>query len=154
MQFGNEPLEANHRGHRESRQAGFTLIEIMVVVVIIGILGALIVPAVVGRGDQARVTAAISDIRALDSALELYRIDNSHYPSTDQGLESLVERPIGFPEPINWNPDGYVKSLPNDPWGNAYEYRNDSSGYEIVSLGADGLEGGEGPQKDLTSADL
>ena len=129
---------------------GFTLIEILVVVVIIGILGAVIVPNLLSRPDQARGTAARTDLRQLSNALDIYRLDNFHYPSTEQGLDALVSRPSGFPEPKNWNPDGYVKALPTDPWGSPYIYERRSSQFTLFSLGADGVEGGEGPNADVT----
>lgn len=130
---------------------GFTLIEIMVVVVIIGILGALVVPTIIGRTDDARATAARSDLRAIDNALNLYRLDNFHYPSTDQGLEALVSPPGGHPEAKNWDPNGYLPELPRDPWGNEYVYLSpgQDSAYELYSLGADGKEGGTGPDADI-----
>ncbi len=140
------------RGRR--RHAGFTLIEIMVVVVILGILGALIVPNIIGRPDEARVTAAEADIQAISSALELYRLDNSHYPSTDQGLEALVAKPSGYPEPKHWNPEGYLKKSPIDPWGEPYIYINEGRSYDIYSLGADGTEGGEGVDADIRLSEL
>lgn len=134
-------------------QRGFTLIEIMVVVVIIGVLGALVVPQFMGRPDQAKVTAARSDIQAVATALELYRLDNFRYPSTAQGLGALVERPAGDPPAAGWNPQGYVRTLPRDPWGRPYEYRSpatrSANGYDLWSLGADGLPGGEGVAADL-----
>jgi general secretion pathway protein G len=133
---------------------GFTLIEILVVVVIIGILGAVIVPNLLGRPDQARVTAAQSDLRNLANALDIYRLDNFQYPSTDQGLEALVVRPSGFPEPKNYNPDGYLKKLPTDPWGSPYVYERTPSGFSLFSLGADGAEGGEGLNADIRFEDL
>src|SRR5690606_27930745 len=133
---------------RRQSQRGFTLIEILVVVVIIGILGAVIVPNLLGRPDQARITAAESDLRSLANALDIYRLDNHHYPSTDQGLEALVTRPSGFPEPRNYNPDGYIKSLPTDPWGSPYLYERSATGFNLFSLGADGTEGGEGLNAD------
>ncbi len=131
------------------RSGGFTLIEILVVVVIIGILGAVIVPNLLSRPDQARITAARADLRQIANALEMYRLDNFHYPSTEQGLEALVSRPAGFPEPKNWNADGYVKSLPTDPWGSPYVYERLSSDFTLFSLGADGVEGGEGSDADV-----
>jgi general secretion pathway protein G len=133
---------------------GFTLIEILVVVVIIGILGAVIVPNLLGRPDQARITAAQSDLRNLGNALDIYRLDNFNYPSTQQGLEALVEPPSGFPEPRNYNPDGYIKSLPTDPWGSPYVYERTPNGFALYSLGADGAEGGEGPNADIRYDDL
>ena len=134
--------------------AGFTLIEILVVVVIIGILGAIIVPNLLGRPNQARITAAQSDLRSLSNALDIYRLDNFQYPSTDQGLEALVIKPSGFPEPKNYNPEGYIKSLPSDPWGSPYVYERTESGFSLFSMGADGAEGGEGLNADIRSEDL
>ena len=125
------------------RTRGFTLIEIMMVVVIIGILAALIIPNVVGRDDQARVTAAKSDLNGIANALNMYKLDNFHYPSTDQGLEALVSQPSGFPEAKNWNPNGYLKKAPSDPWGTPYVYISTNDGFELYSLGSDGVEGGE-----------
>jgi len=133
---------------------GFTLIEILVVVVIIGIIGAIVVPNLLGRPDQARLTAAESDLRNLANALDLYRLDNFQYPSTDQGLEALVERPSGFPEPQNYNPDGYIRNLPTDPWGSPYVYERDGSNFSLYSLGADGAEGGDGLNADIRYEDL
>ena len=156
--FRRGPFE---RGHNEPRvralgrcvapfrPSGFTLIEILVVVVIIGILGAVIVPNLLSRPDQARITAAQQDLRALGSALDMYRLDNFQYPSTDQGLRALVSQPSGFPEPKNWNPDGYIKTLPTDPWGSPYMYERNGSEVSVFSLGADGAEGGEGVAADI-----
>ncbi|MCK9503783.1 MAG: type II secretion system major pseudopilin GspG [Porticoccaceae bacterium] len=133
------------------KQSGFTLIEIMVVVVIIGVLGALIVPSIMGRADDARITAAKSDLRAIGNALSLYRLDNFNYPSTDQGLDALITRPGDQSEAPNWNPDGYLKKLPKDPWGRAYIYISPGShgAFDLYSLGADGREGGEGKAADI-----
>ena len=133
---------------------GFTLIEILVVVVIIGILGAVIVPNLLSRPDQARMTAAESDLRSLANALDIYRLDNFQYPSTDQGLEALVSKPAGFPEPKNYDPEGYVKKLPADPWGTEYGYERTGDGFDLYSYGADGAEGGEGVNADIKFADL
>lgn len=135
-------------------QAGFTLIEILVVVVIIGILGAIIVPNLLGRPDQARITAAQSDIRNLANALDIYRLDNFVYPSTEQGLEALVRKPAGFPEPKNYSPDAYIKQLPTDPWGSPYVYEREGDTFNLFSLGADGAEGGEGTNADIRLEDL
>lgn len=135
-----------------SAQRGFTLIEIMVVVVIIGVLGALVVPQFMGRTDQAKVTAARTDLQAIGTALEMYRLDNFHYPSTQQGLEALVSKPLGAPPVKNWNPDGYLKRLPVDPWGTPYQYLSPgtrSQGYDLYSFGADGLSGGEDLAADI-----
>ena len=133
------------------RTAGFTLIEIMVVLVILGLLVATVAPQLMGRTDQAMVTAAEQDIRTFSNALELYRLDNKTYPSTDQGLEALVSKPGGFPEARNWNPDGYIKQLPNDPWDNPYQYVSPGvrGPFDVFSLGADGKEGGEGYDADI-----
>lgn len=138
-------------------QSGFTLIEVMVVVVIISVLIGLVAPNILGRVDEARVTAARTDIGTLEQALELYKLDNHRYPTTDQGLEALVSKPSGSPEPRNWNPQGYLKKgkLPQDPWGNDYLYiaSGNGSSYELYSLGADGREGGEGYDQDISSED-
>lgn len=135
-------------------QTGFSLIEILVVVVILGILGAVIVPNLLSRPDQARYTAAQSDLRSLANALDIYRLDNFQYPSTDQGLEALVSKPSGFPEPKNYNPDGYVKKMPTDPWGSEYVYEQGNGSFLLFSLGADGAEGGEGLNADIRFEDL
>ena len=134
--------------------SGFTLIEILIVVVILGILGAVVVPNILSRPDTARVQAAQTDLRALSQTLEIYRLDNFQYPSSEQGLESLVDRPSGFPEPKNWNPEGYLKKLPTDPWGSPYLYEKTGSSYSLFSLGADGQEGGEGFDADIRLNDL
>ena len=142
------------RNNSSSTQRGFTLIEIMVVVVIIGVLGAIVVPQFMSRPDQAKVTAAKIDIQAIATALEMYRLDNFAYPSTQQGLEALTKRPSGLPAVRNWNPQGYLKSLPVDPWGTPYQYLNPGvqsidGDYDIVSLGSDGVIGGEGQASDI-----
>lgn len=141
--------------HSNARtQRGFTLIEIMVVVVIIGVLGAIVVPQFMSRPDQAKVTAARIDIQAITTSLEMYRLDNFSYPSTQQGLEALVKYPQGAPVPRNWNAQGYLKSIPVDPWGTPYQYLNPGvhsadGSYDLYSLGADGLPGGEGNAADI-----
>ena len=139
---------------RKHNERGFTLLEILVVVVILGILGAVVVPQILGRPDTARVQAAQTDIRTLSSALDVYRLDNFQYPSSEQGLEALVTRPSGFPEPKNYNPEGYIKKLPTDPWGSPYVYERADTVYNLFSLGADGAEGGEGLNADIRLADL
>ena len=136
------------------RTAGFTLIEILVVVVILGILGAVIVPNLMSRPDTARIQAAQTDLRTLASALDVYRLDNFQYPSSEQGLEALVTKPSGFPEPKNYNPEGYIQKLPTDPWGSPYVYDRSDVGFTLMSLGADGSEGGEGLNADIRYEDL
>jgi general secretion pathway protein G len=135
---------------------GFTLIEIMVVIVILGILAALIVPRVLDRPDEARAVAARSDIAAIVQALKLYRLDNQRYPTTEQGLAALVARPAQAPVPPNWKPNGYLERLPKDPWGHAYQYLNPGLRGEIdvFSLGADGQPGGTGIDAEIGSWDL
>ena len=132
-------------------QAGFTLIEIMVVVVILGILAAVVVPRIMDRPDQARITKAAQDIRILENALRLYRLDNFFYPSTEQGLDALVGRPTTPPEPRRWKEGGYIDRLPPDPWGNQYQYLNPGQYGEIdiFSYGADGRPGGDGVNADI-----
>ena len=132
-------------------QRGFTLIELMVVLVIIGVLAALIVPNVIERADDARVTAAKTDVNNLMQALKLYRLDNQRYPTSEQGLQSLVTRPTSGPAAPNWKP--YVEKLPNDPWGRPYQFMNPGIKGEIdvLSLGADGEPGGEGKNADIGS---
>ncbi|WP_455206613.1 type II secretion system major pseudopilin GspG [Kaarinaea lacus] len=131
---------------------GFTLIEVMVVVIILGILAAIVVPRVMDRPDDARITKAKQDIRALESALNLYKLDNFVYPTTDQGLEALVTKPAGTPEPKNWK--RYMDRLPKDPWGEPYQYLETDGSVQIISRGADGQPGGEGVNTDISSADL
>jgi general secretion pathway protein G len=135
---------------------GFTLIEILVVVVILGILAALVVPRIMERPDEARVVAAKSDIRAIMGALKLYRLDNGIYPSTDQGLQALVVRPDTGVIPRNWKKGGYLDRVPKDPWGAPYQYLNPGVHGEIdvFSLGADGAPGGEEINADIGSWEL
>ena len=132
-------------------QRAFTLIELMVVLVIIGVLAALIVPNVLDRADDARVTAARTDVNNLMQALKLYRLDNQRYPTGEQGLQALVAKPTAGPTPPNWKP--YLEKLPNDPWGRPYQYLNPGVKAEIdvMSFGADGQAGGEGKNADVGS---
>ncbi|ROR29568.1 type II secretion system major pseudopilin GspG [Inmirania thermothiophila] len=122
------------------RAQGFTLIEVMVVVIILGILAALVVPRIMDQPERARVTKAQADIRAIESALRLYRLDNYAYPTTEQGLEALVRRPTTPPEPPNWKEGGYLERIPVDPWGRPYQYLSPGTRGEIdvYSLGPDG----------------
>ncbi|GAB6390411.1 type II secretion system major pseudopilin GspG [Stutzerimonas marianensis] len=138
------------------KQRGFTLIEIMVVVVILGILAALVVPQVMNRPDQAKVTVAKGDIKAIGAALDMYKLDNYAYPSTQQGLDALVEKPSGNPQPKNWNRDGYLKRVPKDPWGNDYQYLSPGTQgqYDLYSYGADGKQGGSDLNADIGNWDL
>jgi general secretion pathway protein G len=132
-------------------QKGFTLIELMVVLVIIGVLAALIVPNVLDRADDARVSAARTDVNNLMQALKLYKLDNQRYPTPEQGLNALVVKPSNGPVPMNWKP--YLDKLPNDPWGNPYQYLNPGvkGAVDVLSLGADGQQGGEGNNADIGS---
>ncbi|MGQ0835758.1 MAG: type II secretion system major pseudopilin GspG [Gammaproteobacteria bacterium] len=130
---------------------GFTLIEIMVVVIIIGLLAAVIVPQVVDRVDDARISKAKQDIQALESALVMFRLDNFRYPSTDQGLVALVQQPTD-PSIRNWRPGGYLKRVSRDPWGNDYQYvfpGTRGGEYDLYTLGGDAQPGGEGPNADI-----
>ncbi|GAJ77195.1 general secretion pathway protein G [Vibrio sp. JCM 18905] len=136
---------------KRSKQHGFTLLEVMVVVVILGILASFVVPNLLGNKEKADQQKAITDIVALENALDMYKLDNSVYPTTDQGLEALVSKPSN-PEPRNYRDGGYIKRLPNDPWGgNQYQYLSpgDNGTIDIFTLGADGQEGGEGPAADI-----
>ena len=135
---------------------GFTLLEVMVVVVILGILAALVVPKILSRPDEARVIAAKQDIASMMQALKLYRLDNQRYPSTEQGLQALVARPASAPLAANWKAGGYVERVPRDPWGNPYHYLNPGvrGELDVFSMGADGALGGEGNDADIGSWDL
>jgi len=145
------PMPFFPRSLRPVLQRGFTLIELMVVLVIIGVLAALIVPNVIDRADDARTTAARTDVNNLMNALKMYRLDNQRYPTAEQGLQALVQRPTVGPAAPNWKP--YIDKLPNDPWGRPYQYMNPGIKGEIdvLSLGADGQAGGEGKNADIGS---
>ncbi len=151
MNFITVPRRSAARSLRRGLQRGFTLIELMVVLVIIGVLGALIVPNLLDRADDARRTAARTDITNVMQALKLYRLDNQRYPTTEQGLQALVARPTSGPQPNNWKP--YIEKLPNDPWGNPYQYLNPGikGEVDVMSLGANGQPGGEGNDADIGS---
>ena len=123
------------------KQSGFTLIEVMVVVVILGILAAVIVPKIMSRPEQARIVKAKQDIGAIQSAMDLYKLDNGTYPTTDQGLQALVNKPTSDPIPRNWKSDGYLQKLPVDPWGGAYQYINQNEKLKIFTYGSKGKDG-------------
>ena len=147
------PSSLAHRARRRL-SAGFTLIELMVVLVIIGVLAALIVPNVLDRADDARSTAARTDVTNIMQALKLYRLDNQRYPTAEQGLQALIAKPSTGPVPNNWRP--YLEKLPNDPWGHPYHYLNPGANGEIdvFSLGADGQPDGDGVNADIGSWQL
>ena len=134
-----------------SAQRGFTLIEVMVVVVILGILAAIVVPRVMSRPDEARVVRAQQDLRAVAAALDLYKLDNLTYPSTEQGLDALVLKPTGLPTGARYKEDGYIESVPKDPWGGDYQflYPGQHNTFDVYSNGADGIPGGEGFNADI-----
>jgi general secretion pathway protein G len=138
---------------RQKKQQGFTLIEIMIVVVILGILAAIVVPKVMDRPEQAKIIKAKQDIRTLQSALDLYRLDNHKYPTTDQGLEALTQKPS---DAGSWKEGGYIGTLPKDPWGGEYQFLNPGvhGTIDIFTFGADGQQGGEGSNADIGSWNL
>ncbi|WEM42180.1 type II secretion system major pseudopilin GspG [Photobacterium sp. DA100] len=135
----------------QRKQRGFTLLEVMVVIVILGVLASLVVPNLLGNKEKADQQKVVTDISALEQALDMYKLDNSVYPTTDQGLEALVSKPSSSPEPRNYRDGGYIRRLPNDPWGNPYQYvmPGEHGAVDIFSLGADGQEGGEGINTDI-----
>ena len=133
------------------RQKGFTLLEILVVVMILGLLISLAAPRILGRTDEARVTKAMADIKAVETALGMYKLDSGIYPTTEQGLQALVEPPKSGPEPRNWRSEGYLERVPLDPWNRDFLYASDGRTYVLRSMGADGEEGGEGVDADLDS---
>ena len=138
----------------DAKAGGFTLVEVMVVVVILGVLAALVVPRVVGRADEARAVAAKQDLAAIMQAMKMYRLDNGRYPSAEQGLQALVSRPTVDPQPGNWK--SYLDRLPKDPWGNPYQFLNPGvhGEIDIFTLGADGQPGGSESDKDIGSWEL
>lgn len=138
---------------QKQRQSGFTLLEIMVVIVILGILASLVVPNLMGNKEQADRQKAISDIVALENALDMYKLDNSQYPSTEQGLEALVSRPEGEPEPRNYKEGGYIRRLPQDPWGNDYQLLSPGE-HGSIDVYSPGLDGEAGTEDDIGNWDL
>ncbi|HWI41477.1 MAG TPA: type II secretion system major pseudopilin GspG [Verrucomicrobiae bacterium] len=141
-----------------NNERGFTLIELMVVIAILGLLGALVAPKLMGRSDDAKIQATKTQIQQIQSALKLYRLDNGVYPSTEQGLQALVSKPTTGVIPKNYKAEGYLesKSLPKDSWGNDYAYLSpgEHGEYDLYSLGADGAKGGEGKNADIESWNL
>ncbi len=136
------------------RTAGFTLIEILVVVFIIGLLATIVSVNVIGQTDTARVTKAKVDLKEIEQGLHLYKLDNASYPTTEQGLAALLQKPASGPQPRKYNPEGYVQKMPEDPWGNPYVYLSDGQSFVLKCLGADGEQGGEGKNADIDSKDL
>jgi general secretion pathway protein G len=147
------PWTCRSAGRSIGLSRGFTLIEVMIVVVILAILAVAVVPRIMGRPDEARVAAARTDISVIMQQLKLYRLDNTFYPSTDQGLQALIVKPTTNPVPANWKQGGYLERLPNDPWNRPYQFLNPGLKGEIdvFSLGADGQPGGEGVNADIGS---
>lgn len=142
---------------RLRRSDGFSFIEVMIVVVILAILATLLIPRVMGRTEDAKRAAAKAQISNIESALQLYKLDNGNVPSTEQGLRALVERPVTGPSAPNWKTGGYLPKVPVDPWGFPYKYSTPSTQggeFEIISFGADGTPGGEGKNADIVSWDL
>ena len=135
---------------------GFSLIEVMIVVVILAILATLVAPHVMGRTDDAKRAAAKAQIKNIENALQLYKLDNGVYPSNEQGLRALVEKPTSEPRPVNWKAGGYLSKVPPDPWGHLYAYSTPGKQgeFEVISLGADGTPGGEGKNADLNNWEL
>ena len=136
------------------RDRGFTLLEIMVVVFILGLLATVVAPRLLGRTDDARVTAAHANLKSIEQALNLYRLDNGGYPTTEQGLEALVEKPALAPAPRAWRTGGYLDHVPRDPWGRPFVYvLVGADRFALASLGRDGVEGGDGYDRDLDGRD-
>lgn len=132
-----------------SAEAGFTLVEVIIVLAIIALMAALIVPNVIGRPDEARATVARTDMKSIGAALRLYRLDNGDYPTTEQGLAALAARPSTGPEPRSYPSEPYLAEVPRDPWDHPYLYQSESGRFAIRSLGKDGKPGGEGPDADI-----
>jgi general secretion pathway protein G len=143
-----------NRGH--GRTAGFTLVEILIVVFIIGLLATIVSVNVIGRTDDARRTAAMADLKEIEQGLHLFKLDNGFYPTTDQGIAALIQKPTSGPQPRKYPSEGYLNksSTPKDPWGNPYVYISDGQNYLLRSLGGDGEQGGEGKGADIDSRDM
>jgi general secretion pathway protein G len=141
---------------KKASQTGFTRIEVMIVIVIMGIMASLIVPKIMGRPDEARIVASKQDIASILQALKLYKLDNQRLPTTEQGLQALVTQSNSPPVPSNWKADGYLDKLPKDPWGNPYQYLSPGlqGDIDVFSFGPDGAMGGEGNDADIGSWNL
>ncbi len=135
------------------KRTGFTMIEMLVVVVILGLLATLVVPKVIGQGEEAKRTATLVQIKEIEQALDMFKLDNGFYPTTEQGLEALIEKPTMTPEPRKYREGGYMKKVPIDPWGGPFVYRSpgEHGEFDLFSTGTDGQEGGEGKGKDITN---
>jgi general secretion pathway protein G len=137
-----------------ARNAGFTLIEILVVVFIIGLLATIVSVNVIGQTDTARITKAKADLKEIEQGLHLFKLDNGFYPTTEQGIRALVQKPTSGPQPRKYNSEGYIGKIPEDPWANPYIYLSDGQSFVLKCLGADGEQGGEGKNADIDSKDL
>ncbi|PIE15701.1 MAG: type II secretion system protein GspG [Rhodobacterales bacterium] len=151
LSLSQTPAAPAKAAAKDPADQGFSLLELMVVVVILSILALVVVPRVIDRPDQARIARVQSDLAVLNSAIKLYRLDNFVYPTTEQGLQALVSAPTSDPLPKNWASNGYIDRLPQDPWGNEYLYLQPGlhGSYDIFTLGADGVSGGDGPNADI-----
>ncbi len=136
------------------RSKGFTLLEILVVVMILGLLVSMVAPRILGRTDDAKITKTMADIKAVEEGLALYKLDSGTYPTSEQGLAALVEEPTSRPLPRRWRANGYLERVPRDPWGSELLFASDGKDYVLRSLGADGEEGGEGVDADIDSRDF
>ena len=141
------------QGPVHKKQSGFTLLEIMVVIVILGVLASFVAPNVIGNKEKADKQKAVSDIVALENALDMYRLDNNHYPTTQQGLEALISKPTGSPEPAGYRSNGYIRRLPKDPWGNEYYLQNPGQ-YGEIDIFSAGPDGQPGTDSDIGNWDL
>ena len=154
--LGKQMKQSKQANRKAGKQHGFSLIEIMVVLVIMGLLVSIVAPNVLNRADEARIQKVQADFKAIETALKIYRLDNFNYPTGEQGLEALVEKPTIDPIPGNWKKGGYLAEVPLDPWGRPYLYLNpaeysEKNDFDLLSLGADGVTGGEGQNSDIGS---